>query len=30
MVWPDKEGNDARGAGKPPIKKQANENLNLV
>jgi len=20
MVWPDKDGNDARGAGKPPRK----------
>jgi len=26
MVWPDKEGNDPRGAGKPP-RKQQTDNL---
>ena len=27
MVWPDKDGNDARGQGKPPAKNLNGENL---
>jgi hypothetical protein len=27
MVWPDKDGNDPRGAGKPPLKQQEQPNF---
>jgi len=27
MVWPDKDGNDPRGQGKPPIKKINGDGL---
>lgn len=27
MVWPDKDGNDPRGAGKPPRKTEVPQNI---